>query len=67
MRNVHPFTSCSGKGIAIEPPQVGVAVLVGFSGILLIPLLIAEQIEAFVPGKPGSRWSPSFHKQCRAQ
>ena len=29
--------------------------------------LIVEHFLAFRPGKPGSRWSPSFHKQCRTQ
>ena len=34
---------------------------------LLVPLLIVEQFDTFSPGKPGSRWSPSFHNRCRAQ
>ena len=42
---------------------------VGFRPItkshLLIPLLIVQHGNASIPGKPGSRWSPSFYKQCR--
>ena len=34
---------------------------------LLVPVLIVEHFVAFWSGKPGSRWSSSFYKECRTQ